>query len=375
MTRLEKLILIISGVLAVLFMVTSLFAIEEVEIPAQNLQEAPGFTMPTYTGETFALSDHGGQVVILSFWASWDNTSYTEAGILQSIHEAYGDEVVIVGVNHFDPVSAALDFIEELELTYVLGPDEAGEIATAYSIDSIPKTIIINSDGFITESIDGLVTESELREKIDLLLGVDTEPEAIIDAPIPPNAIERYADIPQSTTEDGYPVLGSEDALASIENFSSYSCPFCRNFHNQVYSVLLDERIAVGDAMIVYVPIYNTGSIPNGFEANRAALCVAEQGQFWGYTDALFDWHTRFRQEAFSDERLRQGVINMDLDIAAWDDCMASDRPADILETALEMMREREYSGTPTIVINGEVVTATLSQIQAFLDELLGERI
>lgn len=375
MTRLEKLILLAAGALAVLFMVTSLFAIEEIEIPLQNQQQAPGFTMPTYTGDTFALSDYGGKVVILSFWATWDNTSYTEAGILQEIHETYGDEVVVVGVNHFDPPSAALDFIEELELNYILGSDEEGEIATAYAIDSIPKTIIINSDGFITESIDGLVTESDLREKIDMLLGVESEPERFVDAPIPPNLDERYGDIPQTATEDGFPILGEPDALAVIENYSSFSCPFCRNFHNQVYTVLLDERIAVGDAAIIYVPIYNTGSIPNGFEANRAALCVAEQGQFWGYADALYDWHTRFREDAFSDERLRQGVINMELDVEAWDACMASDQPAEVLETALEMMRDRSYGGTPTIVINGEVVSATLPQIQAFLDELLGERI
>jgi len=42
-----------------------------------------------------------------------------------------------------------------------------------------------------------------------------------------------------------------------------------------------------------YIPL-TTGSIPNAVGASKAALCAGEQGAFFEYHDALFDWHSRY---------------------------------------------------------------------------------
>ncbi|MGH7857056.1 MAG: peroxiredoxin family protein [Candidatus Binatia bacterium] len=40
--------------------------------PASDLDEAPDFTLPTFSGATFKLSDHAGKLpVVLNFWAPW----------------------------------------------------------------------------------------------------------------------------------------------------------------------------------------------------------------------------------------------------------------------------------------------------------------
>jgi len=197
-------------------------------------------------------------------------------------------------------------------------------------------------------------------------------PEPAIDAPIPEEAFARYAGLNTSLTEEGYPMLGDPDAPFIIEDFSSFACPFCRDFHEETFPGVL-ELIEEGQVAFVYVPIYITGSLPNNQNANLAAICAAEQDTFWPYLDMLYDWHTRFGQTAFIDERLEQGAVNLGLDMQQWQTCLADDAGTQLLEDAVEMMRRRGYGGTPTLVINGERVAATLDAILDFIDGQDGE--
>src|SRR5690349_12070288 len=51
------------------------------------------------------------------------------------------------------------------------------------------------------------------------------------EAPIPTGAEAAYAGIPQSTTADGFPVLGSDDAPVKVIEYASFDCPHCLEFH------------------------------------------------------------------------------------------------------------------------------------------------
>lgn len=196
-----------------------------------------------------------------------------------------------------------------------------------------------------------------------------------IEAPIPIPALERYANLETSYTVEGFPTLGDPNASILMEDFSSFSCVHCQDFYTYSFLGLIEDYIASGAVYFVYIPIYTTGHIPNGFEANSAALCAGEQGYFFPYAEMLYDWHLRYDVDAFLEERLRQGTINMGLDVEEWDDCMASGRPGGVLQTALQVMADRGYSSTPTVLIDNEFVIPNLNYIQEVLDELIGERV
>jgi protein-disulfide isomerase len=59
---------------------------------------------------------------------------------------------------------------------------------------------------------------------------------------------------------------------------------------------------------------------------------------------------------SFDERRIRKGAKNMELDTAAFDDCMDSKSVETILDTARSEFDRRGLSGTPSFFINGEKV-------------------
>lgn len=167
------------------------------------------------------------------------------------------------------------------------------------------------------------------------------------DAPLPEDAIASISNLRQSFTEEGYPLLGNPAAPVEVRDYSSFSCPGCATFHDEVLPQLL-PRIERGEISFVYVPL-QTGGIPNAGGAARTALCAGEQGMFWEMHETLFDWHSRFVNTAFQGNRLTAGIEALGLDVGAYNACFNSARISDVLTAA----QAEGVTSTPTIQIDG----------------------
>jgi len=191
-----------------------------------------------------------------------------------------------------------------------------------------------------------------------------------LDAPVPAGVKTHYANLERGTTEDGFPRLGSADAPVVIENFTSYACPHCRNFHEERLDDLLDEIVA-GDVQFVLIPITTIG--PGAENAAEAAMCAGEQGMFWEMSDVLFDWQKRYTLRAFDGRRLEKGAENLGLDRTAFAECMDQQNP--VLARALTTFRQRGLKGTPTFFINGSELAdfAQLENLSNLADQLRKE--
>jgi protein-disulfide isomerase len=176
---------------------------------------------------------------------------------------------------------------------------------------------------------------------------------SVRDAPIPDDVGTLYAGLERSTTDQGFPRLGSADAPILIEDFSSFACPHCRDFHNERFTDLIDE-IAAGQVQFVFIPVSNIGS--GAEDATKGAFCAGEQSQFWEMSDVLFDWQARFLMFTFDQRRLRRGADAMGLDTDAFDACLGADRTQRLVDAAQNEFDGRGLSGTPTFFISGERV-------------------
>lgn len=193
------------------------------------------------------------------------------------------------------------------------------------------------------------------------------------EAPIPANTVERYAGLPQGKTEEGFPRIGNPDAPVRVVEYSSFDCPHCQDFHESTGSAILD-RVRAGGVQFTFVPIFGTGGIANGEGAARAAVCAGEQGKFWEFHDALFHWQSLYGNQAFANNRLQSGVNGLGLDRGQWDQCMGSDVPGRVLTAARTNANNLPgFQGTPTITVNGIVVTPDLASVTRAIDEELAK--
>jgi protein-disulfide isomerase len=193
------------------------------------------------------------------------------------------------------------------------------------------------------------------------------------EAPIPAGSTDRYANIPQAQTDEGYPILGNREAPVELIEYSSFDCTHCQEFHEAV-TVNLIDRVRAGELSFTYVPVFNTGSVTNGEGAARAAICVAEQAAFWPYHDALFTWQSLYGNSAFSQNRLASGVENLGLDRAEWEQCLRSDLPDRVALSPQEVQAVVDnFPGTPAVVVNGRLMAPPLdlSSVTAAIDQAL----
>lgn len=331
------------------------------------------FSATLYDGTVFNIADHRGKAVIVNFWTTANTASWSDAMMIQSIWERYASayDVIVLGINQHDLDVNALDFANALDLDYLLAPDPDFLLAASLQVETLPQTFVFDLNGQMVANVQGALEEGYLEQVLNSLLRLPFDTE-LIGAPVP-SSISRYEGLPQGINAQGYPTLGYESAPVILEDYSSFSCPHCLNFHTEVFPKLL-KRIETGDVLYVYVPIYFTGPVPNGWNANRAALCAADQGQFWPYTDMLFEWHRKYNQTAFDDARLRQGSANLRLNLPDWDDCMNGTSTDRILEQAETQAQENvHFFGTPSIFINGIIVQSTFQGINNAINDIVGE--
>ena len=88
-----------------------------------------------------------------------------------------------------------------------------------------------------------------------------------------------------------------------------------------------------------------------------ASVCAQEQGKFWEMHDLLYQ-----NQKKFSDAQLRGYAEKLGLDVAAYDACYASDRPAAAIKKDVVLSSKMRINGTPRIYINNRAVTGSVAK-------------
>lgn len=145
---------------------------------------------------------------------------------------------------------------------------------------------------------------------------------------------------------------GDTSAPVKIVEFTDFQCSAC----GAMYPVIEEVLKAYGNRVYFEVRNFPLSSIhENAFEAAQAAAAANAQGKFWPYIDLLYK-----NQKSLDTESLKKFATQAGLDRARFDADLASGKFAADLRRDIEEGEQYGIEGTPTIFINGVVLT-TLS--------------
>jgi cytochrome c biogenesis protein CcmG, thiol:disulfide interchange protein DsbE len=136
-------------------------------------ERAPEFSLTTFDGQTYNLSDLRGKVVLLNLWASWCKPCEQEAPDLEAAWRHYQsrEDVLFLGVAWTDTDKKSLEYLEKFDITYPNGPDLGTRIAQAYRITGVPETFIIDRDGVLAYvKFSPFLSVQEIIDAVDPVL-------------------------------------------------------------------------------------------------------------------------------------------------------------------------------------------------------------
>jgi thiol-disulfide isomerase/thioredoxin len=114
-------------------------------------------------GGAFSLTEHRGEILVLSFWATWCGPCKLEAPRLARIQR---EGTTVIGLAIDDaPLAKVADKAREIGMQYSVGKSPEG-LAERLGISVVPTTTIIGRDGKVAASFRGLVDYGELARAV-----------------------------------------------------------------------------------------------------------------------------------------------------------------------------------------------------------------
>jgi peroxiredoxin len=112
---------------------------------------AADFSLPGLAGGAVSLQAHRGSVVFLNFWATWCPPCKEEMPSMERLYRRYrgrGLTILAISIDTGDPGKVAA-FAKTLGLTFPIGLDVRGDVASLYKVRGLPGSFLIDRSGRI----------------------------------------------------------------------------------------------------------------------------------------------------------------------------------------------------------------------------------
>jgi protein-disulfide isomerase len=143
--------------------------------------------------------------------------------------------------------------------------------------------------------------------------------------------------------------MGDPNAPVTLIEYFDYQCGHCYSFYLYKEDLLLNQYVAEGKVYYIQRPF---SSYPDSVNAAEAAYCAADQNKYWEMRNAIFDNYTM----GYSTSSLITIAGMIDLDTALFEECLTNHKYTDQIAQDLAEGRAAGVTGTPSFVVNGQVV-------------------
>lgn len=185
-------------------------------------------------------------------------------------------------------------------------------------------------------------------------------------------AVAQDADVDLSLVQEMF--MGDENAPVTIVEYSSFTCPHCKNFHTGVLPDLKSNYIDTGKVKFVYREVYFDRF---GLWAGMVARCGGE-ARYFGIVDLIFeqqsDWIAGGDPTQIA-QNLRTLGKSAGIDGDALEQCLNDSAKAQALVAVYQQNASADdVRATPSFVINGESFSnMNYADFAAAIDAKLGE--
>lgn len=128
-------------------------------------RQAPPIVAETIDGETYDLSDHSGEYVLVNIFATWCTPCIREHPELVEFAERHEDagDASVVSIVFDDRASNAQAFFEKQGGDWPVVTDPDGRISLSYAVAKVPESYLVAPDGVVITKFTGGVTADGLE--------------------------------------------------------------------------------------------------------------------------------------------------------------------------------------------------------------------
>ena len=133
-------------------------------------RKAPDITVYDALGGKRSLSEYKGKPVVVNFWASWCGYCKREMPYFEEAYKKYGEDVQFMMVDICDgraeTQASGSALIRGEGYTFPVFFDHDQDASAKYPLSGIPKTYLIDSEGYIVYECPGAIKEDYLDQNI-----------------------------------------------------------------------------------------------------------------------------------------------------------------------------------------------------------------
>lgn len=137
-------------------------------------KKAPEFTLKDMNDKAVSLSPLKGNVVLISFWATWCPPCRDEMPSLNRLYREFRNRgLAIVAVSTDRSASPVKDFLGKTPVDFPVLMDSDSKVARQFKVFSLPTTFLLDRNGVIVQKYLGEEEwdSAKIRDKITTLLG------------------------------------------------------------------------------------------------------------------------------------------------------------------------------------------------------------
>ncbi len=190
-------------------------------------------------------------------------------------------------------------------------------------------------------------------------IGTDSSPD-----PVVPAVAQEERD--SSRTEDeGSSTSTQEESVSrlpavTLEEFADFQCSHCMRFALGIGKQIKEDFVETGKIRFVFRHFPVIG--PESFRAAEATECAADQNKFWEYHDTVFENWKGVDEGHFSDDNLKLFAGGLQLDRGPFDACLDGGKYRGKVEADLRRGEQLGVRGTPSLYLNGEMLTPSSNE-------------